>query len=66
MSDAARTWAYRPRHSARIRRGTLVWAVAAVARLAVISVSMLAVFAGLTVGVGYVLVHHLAGLLAGR
>ena len=43
-----------------------MWAVAAVARLAVISVSMLAVFAGLTGGIGYVLVHHLAGLLAGR
>jgi hypothetical protein len=66
MSDSAGAWAYRPRHSARIRRGTVVWAVAAVVRLAVIIVSLLAVFAGLTVGVGYVLVHQLAGLLAGR
>jgi hypothetical protein len=66
MGDATDTWAYRPRHGARIRRGTVLWGVAAVLRLVVLMALLLAALAGLTAGVGYVLVHQLAGLLAGR
>lgn len=43
-----------------------MWAVAAVVRLAVLMALLLAVLAGLTAGVGYVVMHHLAGLLTGR
>jgi hypothetical protein len=66
MSDATRAWAYRPGHSARLRRGTVVWVIASVLRLAVLMALLLAVFAGLTAGVGYVVVHHLAGSVTGR
>ncbi|MDP9342708.1 MAG: hypothetical protein M3Q23_11590 [Actinomycetota bacterium] len=66
MSDATRAWSYRPRHSASLRRGTVLWAVASVLRLAVLMGLLLAVFFGLTAGVGYVVVHQLAGLLTSR
>ena len=66
MGDDTETWAYRPRHGARIRRGTVLWAVAAVLRLVVLMALLLAALAGLTAAVGFVLVRQLAGLLTGR
>ena len=66
MSVSARAWAYRARHNDRLRRGSVVWAVAVAVRLAVLMALLLAAFAGLTVGLGYVVVHHLAALVAGR
>ncbi len=62
MSDVSRTWAYRPRHAARTGvLGGVLWRVGSVVRLAGLMVLLLAAFAGLTVGVGYVLIHQLAG-----
>jgi hypothetical protein len=66
MSDSLGAWAYRPRHGSRSRLGSVAWAFTSVLRLAALMALLLAVLAGLTVGVGYLLVHDVAGLLAHR
>jgi hypothetical protein len=64
MSEVSRTWAFRLRN--RPRAGVLaglLWTVGSVIRLAGLMALLLVAVAGLTVGVGYLLVHQIAGAL---